>query len=75
MGLLSLAVPVGLPHQPGRPNLGPMIACAIFLLLLATAASGFSDRPKLTMALYFASWISIALLFVHHATEPLDISL
>ena len=52
-----------------------MIACGIFLLLLAAGLSGLQDRRWLTLTLFFASWIAIALLFVHHATDPLDISL
>jgi hypothetical protein len=52
-----------------------MIACGIFFLLLATGVSGFRDRPRLTMTLFFASWFAIALLFMHHATSQLDINL
>lgn len=52
-----------------------MIAAGIFLLLLAMVVSGFRDRPRLTMTLFFASWVAIALLFMHHATSELDINL
>ncbi|MCH2178554.1 MAG: DUF5993 family protein [Mariniblastus sp.] len=45
------------------------------MLLLATALSGYQDRRWLTLSLFFVSLIAIALLFVHHATDPLDISL
>ncbi len=52
-----------------------LVATGIFLLLLLTALSGYQDRRWLTLLLYFASAIAIALLFMHHATDRLDISL
>ncbi len=52
-----------------------MVASLIFMLLLATAMSGLQDRRGLTMLLFFASWVAIALLFAHHATDPLGINL
>ena len=52
-----------------------MIASLIFLLLLATGLSGLQDRRWVTLSLFFASWIAIALLFLHHATDPLDVNL
>lgn len=52
-----------------------MIATLIFLLLLATALSGFQDRRWLTLLLFFSSWVAIALLFMHHATSKLDVNL
>ncbi|MCH2171972.1 DUF5993 family protein [Myxococcota bacterium] len=52
-----------------------MIATGVFVLLLGTALSGLQDRRWLSVTLFFASWIAIALLFSHHATDTLDISL
>lgn len=52
-----------------------MAASAIFLLLLATALSGLQDRRWVTVALFLVSWVAIALLFNHHVTSSLDISL
>lgn len=52
-----------------------MIASFIFLLLLATAVSGFQNHRWMTLTLFFLSWISIAMLFAHHATSKLDINL
>ena len=52
-----------------------MIATGIFLLLLGSALSGLQDRRWLSLTLFFVSWVAIALLFAHHATDPLDISL
>ncbi len=52
-----------------------MVASLIFMLLLATAMSGPQDRRGLAISLFFASWIAIALLFAHHATDSLPISL
>lgn len=52
-----------------------MLAALIFLLLLAAALSGYQDRRWLSLTLFFASWIAIALLFLHHVSERLDISL
>ncbi len=52
-----------------------MIATLIFLLLLATALSGLQDRRWVSLLLFFATWIAIGLLFAHHATDMLDISL
>jgi hypothetical protein len=52
-----------------------MIAFLIFLLLLATGLSGLRDKRWVTLSLFFACWIAIALLFMHHATDPLNISL
>jgi len=52
-----------------------MLAALIFLLLLATALSGYQDRRWVSLTLFFASWIAIALLFIHHVSERLPISL
>lgn len=52
-----------------------MVAAVIFLLLFATAVCGLRNRRRLFLTLFFLSWIAIALLFVHHATDHLDISL
>lgn len=52
-----------------------MVASGIFILLLATALSGLQDRRWVSLTLFFACWVAIALLFAHHATDPLDISL
>lgn len=52
-----------------------MVATGIFLLLLATALSGLQDRRWVSLTLFFASWLAIALLFAHHASDQLDISL
>lgn len=52
-----------------------MAASAIFLLLCATALSGLQNRRWVTITLFFISWVAIALLFDHHVTSSLDISL
>ena len=52
-----------------------MIATIIFLLLLATVLSSFRDHRPLTLALFGASWLAMALLFWHHASSALDVSL
>lgn len=52
-----------------------MIPSGIFLLLFAAAVSGLQDRRWLSMALFFACWIAIALLFWHHASDTLNINL
>lgn len=52
-----------------------MAASAIFLLLCATAMSGLQDRRWVTLTLFFVSWGAIALLFNHHMTDALNISL
>ena len=52
-----------------------MAATGIFILLLVTALSGLQDRRWVSLMLFFVCWIAIALLFTHHATDPLDISL
>ncbi|MCH2145580.1 MAG: DUF5993 family protein [Phycisphaerales bacterium] len=52
-----------------------MIASAIFLLLLLTLGSMFQKRVSLTIVLFLCSLLSIMLLFWHHATDALNISL
>ena len=52
-----------------------MIAALIFILLLAAVLSGYQDRRWLSLTLFFASWLAIAMLFIHHVSERLDISL
>ena len=52
-----------------------MIATLIFLLLFLTLfSSRFPSRP-VTISFYFVSLVAILLLFFHHVTDPLDISL
>jgi len=52
-----------------------MIAALIFLLLFLTLfSSRFPSRP-VTISFYFVSLVAILLLFFHHITDPLDISL
>ena len=52
-----------------------MIACAIFLLLLLTLGSMYLRRPGVTISLFLVTLVAIMLLFAHHATDALDISL
>jgi hypothetical protein len=52
-----------------------MIAALIFLVLLLTLGSMYLKRPLLTILLFMISLIMIILLFIHHATDALDISL
>lgn len=52
-----------------------MIAAAIFLLLLLTLGSMFLRRPVPTIILFLISLAAIMLLFIHHATDALNISL
>lgn len=52
-----------------------MIAAGIFLLLFCVLLSMYFKRPRLTVFFFFASLISIMLLFWHHATDALNISL
>lgn len=52
-----------------------MIAAFIFLLLLLSLGSMYLKRPLLTILLFMISLGLIMLLFVHHATDALDISL
>jgi hypothetical protein len=52
-----------------------MIAAFIFLLLLLSLGSMYLKRPLLTILLFMISLVLIMLLFIHHATDALDISL
>lgn len=52
-----------------------MIAALIFLVLLLTLGSIYLKRPFITILLFMISLIMIILLFIHHATDALDISL
>ena len=52
-----------------------MIAAAIFSLLLLVLLSMFLRRPVVTISLFFLALRSVLLLFLHHATDALDISL
>ncbi len=52
-----------------------MIASAIFLLLLLTLGSMFQKRVAVTMVLFLCTLLAIMLLFFHHATDALNISL
>jgi hypothetical protein len=47
----------------------------IFLLLLATLVAMWRGRRRLAAVLSVASAVSILLLFLHHATDRLPISL
>ena len=51
-----------------------MIAAAIFLCLFCLLASMLRRKAWLSVALFFLSLILIVLLFMHHATDPLDLS-
>ena len=52
-----------------------MIPAAIFLLLLLTLGSMYLKRPWVTILLFLVTLAAILLLFAHHATDALDISL
>ena len=52
-----------------------MIASLIFVLLFLTLCSARSSNRRITLALYFVSLAAMLLLFFHHVTDPLNISL
>ncbi|MCE2882913.1 MAG: DUF5993 family protein [Planctomycetaceae bacterium] len=47
----------------------------IFLLILATLAAMWRGKQRLAVALFLASMLAVGLLFRHHATDALAISL
>ncbi len=52
-----------------------MIAAFIFLLLLLSLGSMYLKRPVLTILLFMISLGLIMVLFIHHATDALGVSL
>ena len=52
-----------------------MIASAIFLCLFGLLCSMLRRKAWLSVILFFVSLILIVLLFMHHATESLDLNL
>ena len=52
-----------------------MIASAIFLCLVGLLCSMLRRKAWLSVILFFVSLILIVLLFMHHATESLDLNL
>jgi hypothetical protein len=51
-----------------------MVAAFIFILLLGTFMALHRERRRLSMILFAMSMILVTLLFLHHATDPLDLS-
>ena len=51
-----------------------MIAASIFLLLLITLLTTLTRRPRLTLLMFIVSWVAVLLLFLHHATDSLNLS-
>lgn len=52
-----------------------MIASAIFFCLFGLLCSMLRRKAWLSVILFFVSLILIVLLFMHHATESLDLNL
>lgn len=52
-----------------------MIAASIFMLLFFTLCSARLKKPGVTIVLFMISLAAIMLLFMHHATDALDINL
>lgn len=52
-----------------------MFAAFIFFMLMATLASAAAAKRHISLTLFVVCWVLIAILFNHHVTEALDISL
>lgn len=52
-----------------------MIAAAIFVLLFLVLVSMYFKRPAITIVLFLITLVAIMALFMHHATDALDINL
>lgn len=52
-----------------------MVAAGIFILLLLIVLAVLGRKPRLSLVLFFITAVCIALLFRHHATDALNISL
>lgn len=52
-----------------------MVAALIFLLLFATLVSARIQKRWLVVSLFISCLVIISLLFWHHVTDPLPISL
>ena len=51
------------------------MAAIIFLLILGSLIAMWSGRTKLATVLFFVSLLAVALLFNHHVTDALGLSL
>ena len=52
-----------------------MIAAAIFTLMLLLVIAVYRGKSRIAMLLFFMALVGVALLFKHHATDALNISL
>ena len=52
-----------------------MVAAGIFLCLLLVLLSMLRRRGRLTVALFLLSFVLVTLLFLHHATDSLNLNL
>ena len=52
-----------------------MIAAAVFLCLFALMCTMLRRKAWLSVLLFFVSLVLIVLLFMHHATDPLNLNL
>jgi hypothetical protein len=52
-----------------------MVAASIFTLMLILLGAIRRGKPRVAVVVFFVTFVAVALLFKHHATDALNISL
>ena len=52
-----------------------MVAASIFTLMLVMLGAIRRGKPRIAVVVFFVTFVAVALLFRHHATDSLNISL
>lgn len=52
-----------------------MVAASIFTLMLVMLGAIRRGKPRLAVVVFFITFVAVALLFKHHATDTLNITL